>query len=141
MTFSNSIISDSFADALLSETITNNTKVLDDLAILLDTEYQHGGVASWHDMALLLDIPKEAFDHCLSYSKSSPTESLMMFLSNTKPQFTIRDLKDSLRSIGRTDVVHILDRYIASKCINYHLFYCCCFAESNLSGNSVLCES
>jgi hypothetical protein len=67
-------------------------------------------------MALVLDIPKEAYDHCLSYSKSSPTESLVMFLSNTKPQFTIRDLKDSLRSISRTDVVHILDRYIASKC-------------------------
>ncbi|KAK3740039.1 hypothetical protein QZH41_005156 [Actinostola sp. cb2023] len=100
-------------DDLLSTKITNNPKALDDLSVLLDTEYQHGGVSSWHDLAELLAIPKEAYDHCLSFSKPSPTEDLMVFLSNTKPQLTISDLKDSLRSISRPDVVHILDRYIA----------------------------
>lgn len=98
--------------------ITNNPKALDDLAILLDTEYQHGGVSSWYDLAELLAIPKEAYDHCLSFSKPSPTEDLLVFLSSTKPQFSISDLKDSLRSISRPDVVHIVDRYIASKLAN-----------------------
>jgi len=104
-----------FSDDLLSAKITENPKVLDDLAHLLDTEYQHGCVSSWHDLAELLAIPKEAYDHCLAFTKPSPTEDLMVFISSTKPQFTIIDLKDSLRSIGRVDAVQVIDRYIASK--------------------------
>ncbi|XP_048587364.1 uncharacterized protein LOC116613981 isoform X2 [Nematostella vectensis] len=99
-------------DDLLSEAVTNNPKVLEDLAKCLDTEYQHGGVPCWRDLAEVLAIPPEAYEHCSSFSETSPTEDMMMFLSATKPQLTISDMKDGLRAIGRQDVLQILERCV-----------------------------
>ena len=41
-----------------------------------------------------------------------------MFLTATKPQLTIDDVKEALKEIGRCDVAHYLDRKIAGFSIN-----------------------
>lgn len=100
-------------DALLTETVTNNPRILGDLGSCLDTEYQYGKVPCWRDLAELLAIPPEAYEHCATFSVTSPTEDLFVFLSATKPQLTIQDIKEALREIDRLDVAQLLDRKIA----------------------------
>ena len=99
--------------SLLTETITNNSRILRDLGKCLDTEYHYGRVPCWRDLAELLGIPPEAYEHCGTYSASSPTEDLFVFLSATKPQLTIQDIKEALKEIDRHDVAQLLDRRIA----------------------------
>ena len=100
-------------DSLLTETITNNPLILGDLGKCLDTEYQYGKVPCWRDLAKLLGVPPEAYEHCGTFSATSPTEDLFVFLTATKPQLTIDDVKEALKEIGRCDVAHDLDRKIA----------------------------
>lgn len=104
------------ADSLLTETITNNPPILRDLGECLDTEYQHGQVPCWRDLAELLDIPPEAYEHCGTFSATSPTEDLFVFLAATKPQLTIQDVQEALREIDRHEVAQLLDRKIAGLC-------------------------
>lgn len=99
-------------DALLTETVTNNPYILRELGMCLDTEYQYGRVPCWRDLAELLAIPPEAYEHCGTFSATSPTEDLFVFLSATKPQLTIEEIKDALKEIHRLDVTHLLDRKI-----------------------------
>ena len=99
-------------DALLSETVTNNPRILGDLAVCLDTEYQYGRVPCWRDLAELLAIPPEAYEDCGAFSVTSPTEDLFVFLSATKPHLTIEEIKEALKEIDRLDVAHFLDRRI-----------------------------
>lgn len=105
-------------DSLLTETITNNPLILEDLGKCLDTEYQYGKVPCWRDLAKLLGVPPEAYEHCGTFSATSPTEDLFVFLTATKPQLTIDDVKEALKEIGRCDVAHYLDRKIAGFSIN-----------------------
>lgn len=97
----------------MTETVTNNPLVLRDLGTCLDTEYQYGRVPCWRDLAELLVIPPEAYEHCGTYSATSPTEDLFVFLTATKPQLTIQDVQEALKSIDRHDAAHLLDRKIA----------------------------
>lgn len=99
-------------DALLSETVTNNPRILGDLAVCLDTEYQYGRVPCWRDLAELLAIPPATYEDCGAFSVTSPTEDLFVFLSATKPHLTIEEIKEALKEIGRLDVAHLLDRRI-----------------------------
>ena len=99
-------------DALLTETVTNNPNILRDLGMCLDTEYQYGRVPCWRDLAELLAIPPEAYEHCGTFSATSPTEDLFVFLSATKPQLTIEEIKEALKEIHRLDVARLLDRKI-----------------------------
>ncbi|XP_078349882.1 uncharacterized protein LOC144634708 isoform X2 [Oculina patagonica] len=106
------------ADSLLTETVTNNPLILRDLGKCLDTEYQYGRVPCWRDLAELLDIPPEAYEHCGTFSATSPTEDLFVFLTATKPQLTIQDIKEALNEIDRHDVAQLLDRRIAGGIIS-----------------------
>lgn len=102
------------SDALLSETITNSPHILRDLGSCLDTEYQYGKVPCWRDLAELLAISPEDYEDCTTFSMTtSPTEDLFVFLSATKPQLTIQEIKKALKEIDRLDVAHLLDRKIA----------------------------
>ena len=101
------------SDALLTETVTNNPHILGDLGMCLDTEYQYGRVPCWRDLAELLAIPPEVYEHCGNFSATSHTEDLFVFLAATKPQLTIQDIKEALREIDRIDVAQLLDRKIA----------------------------
>ncbi|XP_022801867.1 uncharacterized protein LOC111339463 [Stylophora pistillata] len=106
------------ADSLLTETITNNPLILDDLGKCLDTEYLYGKVPCWRDLAELLGIPPEAYEHCGTFSATSPTEDLFVFLTATKPQLTIEDIKEALKEIDRHDVAQYLDRKISAGLIS-----------------------
>ena len=99
-------------DALLSETVTSNPLILGDLAHCLDTEYQYGMVPCWRDLAELLAIPREVYWDCGTLSITSPTEDLFVFLSATKPQLTIAEIKEALTEIDRLDVAQLLERTI-----------------------------
>ena len=99
---------------MLTDTITNNRQALKDLGQCLNTEYQYGRIPCWRDLAELLGIPVEVYEHCSTYSENSPTEDLFAFLAATKPQLTLKDVLDALRQIDRHDVAHLLDRKIGS---------------------------
>ncbi|XP_029195619.2 uncharacterized protein LOC114961184 isoform X2 [Acropora millepora] len=100
------------ADALLSETVTNNPYILGDLANCLDIEYQYGKIPCWRDLAKLLAIPADIYKHCNTLSITSPTEDLFSFLSAIKPQLTIAEIKEALEEIGRLDVAQLLETRI-----------------------------
>lgn len=100
------------ADALLSETVTNNPYILGDLANCLDIEYQYGKIPCWRDLAKLLAIPADIYKHCNALSITSPTEDLFSFLSAIKPRLTIAEIKEALQEIGRLDVAQLLETRI-----------------------------
>ena len=100
-------------DTLLSDVVTNDPVVSEELARHLDIEYRHGHVSCWRDVADLLAIPPSLYEHCLMYSKSSPTEDLFAFLAAAKPDTTMHDIKDVLRTMERLDVVQTVDKYLA----------------------------
>lgn len=108
---------DLLTDALLSETVTNNSFILEDLANCLDIEYQYGKVPCWRDLAKLLAVPADICKHCNTLSITSPTEDLFVFLSATKPQLTIAEIKEALERIARLDVAQLLERRITGMCI------------------------
>ena len=95
--------------------ITNNSRLLDELARCLDTDYQYSLLPSWRDMADLLAIPPEAYEHYDVYSVSSPTEDLFVFLSSTSPDLSVKEIRDALGEIGRQDVVKIIDKFRTRK--------------------------
>ena len=64
----------------------------------------------------MLDIPPEAYEHCGTFSATSPTEDLFVFLAATKPQLTIQDIQEALRGIDRHEVAQLLDRKITGLC-------------------------
>ncbi|XP_068727992.1 uncharacterized protein [Montipora capricornis] len=114
----NAVLQHVDADALLSETVTSNPLILGDLAHCLDTEYQYGMVPCWRDLAELLAIPREVYRDCGTLSITSPTEDLFVFLSATKPQLTIAEIKEALTEIDRLDVAQLLERRITGGVIS-----------------------
>ena len=53
------------------------------------------------------------------YSFNSPTEDLFVFLSATRPDVTMKDIKEALVALGRVDVVQILDKFRTRKLISH----------------------
>lgn len=66
-------------------------------------------IRNWRHLAESLGVPG---DVCLSFicdQEHSPTEDLFEYLETWKPNMTIGDLKKSLRSMSRNDLVQFLE--------------------------------
>ena len=65
-------------------------------------------IPNWRQLATNLDVDVDFIKRLSQYSDRSPTIPLLEFLQAKKPAFTVKQLIDALRDIGRNDLSSLL---------------------------------
>ena len=82
--------------------------LLDKIALALDATSPV--LANWYHLAIKLGVPRE---DCWNFEKrptQSPTNEVFRCLEATRPQITVRKLKEALMQLQRMDLLHYLDK-------------------------------
>ena len=83
-----------------------SASLLDEIAQALDV--MSPVLKNWHHLAIQLGVPKEDCWNIERRSTQSPTNELFQYLEATRPQMTLKGLKEALRFIKRNDVLENL---------------------------------
>ena len=85
-----------------------STSLLDEIALALDATSLV--LANWYQLAIQLGVPR---DDCWNFerrSTQSPTNELFQYLEVTRPQMTLKKLKQTLHELKRMDLLYYLDK-------------------------------
>ena len=90
----------------LSVILESKPEFVDQLALCLDREMRL--IPNWRHMASKLGVDGDIIRQLEQYTDFSPTIRLFEFLEVTKPDLTIKQLKDALLRIRRNDLFSLL---------------------------------
>ena len=90
----------------LSAILRRNPEFIEELCLCLDRNTRL--IHNWRRLALILDVDLDVIRRLGQYGDFSPTIRLFDFLAASNPDLTIKKLKDTLREIGRNDLVYLL---------------------------------
>ena len=76
--------------------------LLDEIALALDSTSRV--TANWQKLATKLGVPREAYLELGRRSTQNPTYQLFQYLAVSRPQMTLKILKEALHFIGRNDL-------------------------------------
>lgn len=80
--------------------------LLDEIALALDSTSPV--LANWHNLALKLGVPRKTCWELGRRSTQNPTNQLFQYFAASRPQMTLKILKDALLFIARNDLLKIL---------------------------------
>jgi len=84
-----------------------SASLLEEIALALDPTSPV--LANWYDLAITLGVP---WRDCWNFERPStqrPTNELFQYLEATRPQMTLKELKEALRELQMTDLLYYLD--------------------------------
>ena len=96
-------------DAISSRNIelpSHRAGLLDEIALALDARSLV--LANWSRLALQLGVPRKELKEFERRSMQSPTNNMFEYLAATRPQMTLKTVKDALALMYRNDVLRIL---------------------------------
>ena len=102
---------------MVKEALQAGSDLLDKVCQELDKDVK--ALKGWKNLAHKLGIlsaDSKGFDQ--SKEKKRPTELLFQSLANTKPDLTIDELLEALKTIGRDDVVKLFKEHQESKSLH-----------------------
>ena len=65
-------------------------------------------IRNWRHLASILHVDLDVIRRLGQYGDISPTIRLFHYLATSKPDLTIKELKDILLKIGRNDLISLL---------------------------------
>ena len=80
--------------------------LLDDIALSLDGRSRVLG--NWFNLAMKLDVPREACWRFGTRSTQNPTNQLFQYLETQRPRMTLKEFKEALQSMTRNDLLQII---------------------------------
>ena len=83
-----------------------SASLLDEIALALDATSPVLG--NWYHLAIKLGVPRKDCWNFERHSTQSPTNDLFQYLETTRPQMTIKELRESLHSMERNDLLEYL---------------------------------
>ena len=84
-----------------------SASLLDEIALALDATSPV--LANWYRLAIKLGVPREDCWNFERRSTQSPTNELFQYLEATRPQMTLKKLKEALNQLKRMDLLYYLD--------------------------------
>ena len=81
--------------------------LLDEIALALDARSLV--LANWYQLAITLAVPRKDCWKFERRSTQSPTNELFQYLEATRPQMTLKKLKETLRLMKRKDLLDFLN--------------------------------
>ena len=97
------ISSDSVVASLVER---DDTDILGRMALKLDGKKTH----NWKHLALQLNVPHRVLRNFGSHQRHNSSLMLLKYIPIFDPELTLDQLKGSLASIGRQDVLSVLDK-------------------------------
>ena len=85
-----------------------SASLLDEIALALDATSLV--LANWYQLAIQLRVPREDCWNFERRSTQSPTNELFQYLEVTRPQMTLKKLKQTLHELKRMDLLYYLDK-------------------------------
>lgn len=85
----------------------SNLTLLEGLARCLDNKHSYGSMKYWKHLAEHFEVEESKYKTFPCCPENSPTEKLLYLLKTQKApeEFTIKELKEGLKSIDRNDVI------------------------------------
>lgn len=80
--------------------------LLDEIALALDSTSQLS--ANWYHLAMTLGVPRKTCLELERRSTQNPTNRLFQYFAASRPQMTVKVLKEALRSTERKDLLKTL---------------------------------
>ena len=80
--------------------------LLDEIALALDSTSRVS--ANWQKLAINLGVPRETYLELGRRSTQNPTNQLFQYFAASRPQMTLKILKEALRFIARNDLFNVL---------------------------------
>ena len=80
--------------------------LLDEIALALDATSPV--LANWYHLAIKLGVPRKDCWNFERHSAQSPTNDLFQYLEATRPLMTLKELKETLHSMERNDLLEYL---------------------------------
>ena len=94
--------------------------LLDDIALALDTKSKI--LKNWSGLAERLGVPRKYYRQFDRQSTIDPTCQLFQYLAVTRPQMTLKTLREALVKMTRNDLITIFrDRNLGGKFITLRL--------------------
>ena len=93
---------------MTSKSRSPSASLLDEIAQALDV--MSPVLKNWYHLAIQLGVPKEDCWNLERRSTRSPTNGLFQYLEATRPQMTLKKLKEILHELGRRDLLYYLDK-------------------------------
>ena len=84
-----------------------SASLLDEIALALDATSLV--LANWYHLAIELGVPRKDCWNFERRSTQSPTNELFQYLEATRPQMTLRKLRETLHELKRLDLLYYLD--------------------------------
>ena len=93
---------------MTSQPHSPSASLLDEIALALDVTSLV--LANWYHLAIKLGVPREDCWNFEKRSTQSPTNELFQYLETTRPQMTLKKLKQTLHELKRMDLLYYLDK-------------------------------
>ena len=91
----------------VQEVIASQPGLLDDIALALDGTSLV--LANWYNLAIKFSVPRKDCWKFERLSTQNPTNELFQYLESTCPQMTLKELKETLSSMRRIDLLDFLN--------------------------------
>lgn len=91
----------------VQEEIASQPGLLDEIALALDGTSLT--LENWYHLAIKLGVPRK---ECWKFERlltQTPTQELFQYLEATRPQMTLKELKETLLSMKRMDLLTFLN--------------------------------
>ena len=79
---------------------------MEQLSLCLDRDVRL--IPNWKNLASKLEVEVDVIKRLEQYGDFSPTFRLFYFLETSKPDLTIKELKETMLEIGRNDLLSLL---------------------------------
>ena len=90
----------------LSAILRRNPEFIRKLCLCLESDMKF--IRNWRHLASILHVDLDVIRRLGQYGDISPTIRLFDYLATSKPDLTIKELKDILLKIGRNDLISLL---------------------------------
>ena len=90
----------------LTHILRGNPEFMEQLSLCLDRDVRF--IPNWKHLASKLEVEVDVIKRLEQYGDFSPTFRLFYFLETSKPDLTIKELKETMLEIGRNDLLSLL---------------------------------
>lgn len=90
----------------MSDEITNNQELLEELATKLDKDSRV--LKNWRNLGLKLEVKKEILQEIGNGNSPNAVEALFEYIYSTMPGLTVEEFREKMETIKRADVKDLL---------------------------------